>query len=220
MATNTNGHLVDDKGNVAVDFVWGNFPMQPNDVRAENGGGLLDYTLDSHNIVEDGWNGYPLYTPNSTGSQTAGVDLILVPNVLGSVATDAATLLGDLELTTTIASAATNAAKTITAAARANGSNLLVFTASGAGAAYPVGTKIVSSAWSGGDVALNGTFTVVDSGTNTVTVQTVETTTISRTGVSASIAGLAGTVKAQSIAAGQKRAAGTAINVTPWAAAS
>jgi hypothetical protein len=25
MATNQNGHLVDDEGNVAIDFVWGNF---------------------------------------------------------------------------------------------------------------------------------------------------------------------------------------------------
>ena len=142
MATNTNNHQIDDSGNVVVDFVWGNMPMQPNDDRAENGGSLLDYTLDSHNIVEDGWNGYPLYTPNSAGSQTAGVDYITVPNVLGSVATDAAALLGDLELNTTIASAASNSAKTVTAASRASSSNLAVVTASGAGAAYAIGTKV------------------------------------------------------------------------------
>ena len=215
MATNTNGHLIDDKGNVAVDFVWGNFPMQPNDVRAENGGSLLDYTLDSHNIVEDGWNGYPQYTPNSTGSQTAGVDLILVPNVLGSVATDAAALLGDLELNTTIASAATNAAKSITDIDRTVDTPVVRLTITGGVAAYPIGTKITVASTG----TVDGTWTVSDvASTNYVYFVSNATTALSSgTG---SVIGVPGTVKAQSIAAGQKRAAGTAINVTPWAAAS
>lgn len=213
MATNANNRLVDDAGNVVVDFVWGNMPMQPNDVRAENGGELLDYTLDSHNIVEDGWNGYPLYTPNDPGSQTAGVDYITVPNVLGTVATDAATLLGDLELNTTIATAATNTPKTVTAVSRASG-GVAVLTASGAGAAYPVGTKVTIASV---DTTVNGTWTVVDSATNTISLATTTTTSLSLTGLSGSVVGVAGTVKAQSIAAGQKRAAGTAMTVTPWA---
>jgi len=33
MATNNDGHLLDSAGNVVVDFVWGNMPLQPNDVR-------------------------------------------------------------------------------------------------------------------------------------------------------------------------------------------
>ena len=213
MATNQNGNLIDDKGNVVVDFVWGNFPMQPNDVRAENGGGLLDYTLDSHNIVEDGWNGFPLYTPNDPGSQTGGTDYITVPNVLGSVATDAATLLGDLELNTTVASAASNSAKTVTAASRASG-GVAVLTASGAGAAYPVGTKVTIASV---DATVNGTWTVVDSATNSISLATTTTTSLSLTGLSGSVVGVSGTVKTQSIAAGQKRAAGTAITITPWA---
>jgi hypothetical protein len=32
-ATNNDGHATDSAGNVAVDFAWGNFPLQPNDVR-------------------------------------------------------------------------------------------------------------------------------------------------------------------------------------------
>mgnify|MGYP003351624039 CR=1 FL=1 len=216
MATNTNGHQVDDKGNVVVDFVWGNFPIQPNDVRAENGGGLLDYTLDSHNIVEDGWNGYPLYTPNSAGSQTGGVDYITVPNVLGSVATDAAALLGDLELNTTVASAATNTAKTVTAAARSSGSHNLVFTASGAGAAYAVGTKVTVSGVS--DSSLNGTYTVTDKATNTFTVYTTATTTVSLSGETGSVVGVSGTIKTQSVASGAATiAVGQAVTLTPWA---
>ena len=34
MTTNNNGHRLDSAGNVGVDFVWGNFPLQPNDERA------------------------------------------------------------------------------------------------------------------------------------------------------------------------------------------
>jgi hypothetical protein len=36
MATNNNVHTLDTSGNTQVDFVWGNMPLQPNDVRTEN----------------------------------------------------------------------------------------------------------------------------------------------------------------------------------------
>ena len=79
MATDTSGQQ-------AVDFVWGNFPMQPNDDRAAavtpaNIGGStgdyawsattrvaadrLDAALDNHANAEAGWAGYPSYTPGS-----------------------------------------------------------------------------------------------------------------------------------------------------------
>lgn len=80
MATNNNGHLLDSAGNVAVDFVWGNLPMQPNDERAATvsnyGGstgdhswgattmvasGRLDFTADSHAIAEAVYSGFPSY---------------------------------------------------------------------------------------------------------------------------------------------------------------
>lgn len=53
---------VDDLGNVKVDFVWGNFPMQPNDQR---GMAQLDPALDSHDIVYGIWNGFPDNNPNT-----------------------------------------------------------------------------------------------------------------------------------------------------------
>ena len=63
---------LDTGGNVAVDFVWGNFPLQPNDAR----GTALDAFADTHNIVPAAWNGYPGYaSPNGGGS-------ITVPSVL------------------------------------------------------------------------------------------------------------------------------------------
>ena len=53
---------VDDGGNVKVDFVWGNMPMQPDDERA--GGHKLVPSLDSHNIATSFWNDFPANTPN------------------------------------------------------------------------------------------------------------------------------------------------------------
>lgn len=215
MATNANGNLVDDKGNVAVDFVWGNFPMQPNDVRAENGGSLLDYTLDSHNIVEDKWNGFPLYTPNSAGSQTAGVDYITVPNLLGAVKADALTLAGDLELNTTAQADRTNATQSITDIDRTAGTYPARITGTGIVARYPIGSKITIS----GTGTVDGTFTVTDTASTNQIYFLSNGNTELTTGTG-SVSGAAGTVVAQSIAAGQKRAAGTAFNVTAWAAAS
>ena len=220
MANNQDGNLIDDKGNVAVDFVWGNMPLQPNDVRRDNGGTNLDYTKDSHNIAEDGWNGYPLYTPNTTGTQSGGVDYVKVPSVLGQLTADATDTLLDSTLIASVQSAATNAAKTVTAIARASGSPLMVFTASGAGAAYAVNTQVVVSNFSGGDAFLNGTYTVVDNATNTFTVRTTDTTTVSLSGKSGAVVGLVGTIKSQGTTAGTSVAVGATVTTTPWAAAS
>ena len=221
MANNQDGHLIDDKGNVAVDFVWGNMPLQPNDVRRDNGGTNLDYTKDSHNIAEDGWNGYPLYTPNTTGSQSGGVDYAVVPNVLGQLTADATDTLLDSTLVASVQTAATNAAKTVTAISRTSGSSNLVFTASGAGAAYAVGTKVVVSNFSGGDAFLNGTYAVTANATNTFTVSTpADTSAVSLSGKSGAVVGLVGTIKSQGTAAGQSVAVGTTVTTTPWAAAS
>ena len=79
----------DTGGNVAVDYVWGNFPIQPNDDRETD----LDPTLDNHNIVSLGWSGYPGFVNNNTGSW----DDITVPNVVGlteAAATSALTSAG------------------------------------------------------------------------------------------------------------------------------
>jgi hypothetical protein len=75
---------LDTSGQQAVDFVWGNFPMQPNDDRAAavtpanisaNSSGdyawgattrvaadRLDAALDNHANAEAAWSGYPSYT--------------------------------------------------------------------------------------------------------------------------------------------------------------
>lgn len=52
---------LDDKGNLQVDFVWGNFPLQDDTQRGEN---TLDPELDNHDIAIGQWSGYPDFIPN------------------------------------------------------------------------------------------------------------------------------------------------------------
>ena len=220
MATNNNGNLLDTAGEVAIDFVWGNFPMQPNDARPNTTAERLDPALDSHIIALSGWNGYPQYSPNTAGEDVAGsTDYILTPSVLGLTTALATDALKDASFATiTVATAATNAAKTVTAVARASG-GVAVCTASGAGAAYPIGTKVTIA--NTGDATVNGTWTVVDSATNSISVATTDTSAINLTGLSGTVVGVAGTIKTQSIAAGQNNITpGSTIVITPWAAAS
>jgi len=219
MATNNNGNLLDDAGEVAIDFVWGNFPIQPNDARPNTTAGRLDPALDNHIIALSGWGGYPLFTANSAGEDVAGpTDYILTPNVLGQTTASATDALKDASFATiTVATAATNAAKTVTAVERASG-GLAVLTASGAGAAYAIGTKVTIASV---HATVNGTYTVVDKATNSVTVATTDTSALSLSSLTGTIVGVAGTIKTQSIAAGQNNIVpGSTIVITPWAAAS
>ena len=53
----------DDLGNVAVDYVWGNLPIQPNDARPGMAGEWLG-DGDSHNIAATQYNDFPGYQEN------------------------------------------------------------------------------------------------------------------------------------------------------------
>ena len=230
MATNNNGNLLDDAGNVAIDFVWGNFPIQPNDDRPDAASatlsttvttrvaGRLDPAADNHIIALSGWNGFPLYNPNTAGEDVLGAtDYILTPNVLGLTTALATDALKDASFATvTVATAATNAAKEITDVDRAAGSTTARITATGATAAYPIGTKITVASTG----TVDGTWTVTaNESTNQVFFVTNASTALSSgTG---SVIGVAGTIKTQSIAAAQNNIApGSTIVITPWAAAS
>jgi hypothetical protein len=234
MATNNNGHLVDDAGNVVVDFVWGNFPLQPNDQRNVtpvvngriNPSGLLDFALDNHVIAQTGWNGYPLYTPNTDGAAIDGDSdgyisaneiFIVVPNVLGQTSAVATEVLKEAGYATvTLATAATNAAKSITNIARTAGSTEVTITATGATAAYPVGTKITVASTG----TVDGTWTVTGNASTNQVKFTSNASTVLTSGTG-SVIGVEGTVKTQSDAANAASiAAGATITITPWAAAS
>ena len=92
----------DTGGNIAVDFVWGNMPMQPNDDRDTN----LDPDLDSHSIVTTKWSGFPDFVSNNDGSW----DDITVPNVVGMTEAAATTALTAAGLTKGTVTTANNAA--------------------------------------------------------------------------------------------------------------
>ena len=227
MATNENGNLVDDKGNVVVEFVWGNFPMQPNDEREENGGGLLDPDLDNHSIAYEGWNGYPLYTPNTAGAEGAGY--IVVPSVIGLTTAVATNVLEDDGLVVTAGTAATNAKKDITRINATSATVAVVYTTS-ASTAYPVGTKVVIAAGTaaladpvGVPAALVGTWTVTAAASGNITIAGTGFTVADTTGINSTgnINGLAGTIKTQSVAAGANEVeVGDAITIVAFAAAS
>jgi hypothetical protein len=219
MAVNENGNLLDTAGNVAVDFVWGNIPMQPNDEREENGQTvLLNPALDNHSIAYEGWNGYPLYNPGVAGAEGAGY--IVVPSVIGQTTANATDILEDDGLVVTVGTAATNAASTITAVSRTG--TTATITSTGAGAKYPVGTKITVATLASPDTALNGTWTVTAVATNTVSFTTTTSGALSTAELTvAGLTGVAGTVKTQSVAAGANTiAVGAAITIVAFAAAS
>jgi len=169
------------------------------------------------------WYGKVEKTTARTAADGAGLGYIVVPSVVGLTTAIALDLLKDAgyeAASITTATAATNAASTITAVSRTG--TTATITSTGAGAKYPVGTKITVASLVSPDTALNGTFTVTAVGTNTVSYTTTSTGALSTTGLSvAGLTGVAGTIKTQSTAAGAA-STGTAatITITPFATAS
>jgi hypothetical protein len=217
MATNENGNLLDSSGQVAVDFVWGNFPLQPNDDRLENGGANLDPALDNHEIAYQNWNGYPLYTPNTAGAEGAGY--VIVPGVLGLATALASRILVDDGFVVTTASGATN---TATQPTRINvtATTAATVTVAGGTGTWPVGTKVTIATGTGIPAAVVGTWTVTG-GSGTTLVIAGTGWTVADSGAitpGTKLTGATATIKAQSVAAGADNiAVGSAITITPWA---
>jgi len=82
----------DTGGNIAVDFVWGNIPMQPDDDRSTP----LDPNLDSHIIATSQYNGFPGNTPVFPYIDIVGN--VVIPNVVGLTESAATTALTDVDL--------------------------------------------------------------------------------------------------------------------------
>jgi hypothetical protein len=214
MAVNNAGAQLDSAGEIAIDFVWGNFAPQPNDARTTR----LNLALGDHINLESGWNGYPQYTPNTTGSDVAGpTDYVQVPNVLGMTTADADDVMKDSGLTVTTATAAANVAGVVTAIARTAGSAIATITDASHG--FVTGNKVTLS--NTGETTINGTYTVTRVDANTFTITSTGTTVLALTNQTATVVAVAGTIKSQSIAAGAATTAiGAAVTITPWAAAS
>ena len=217
MAVNNAGAQLDTAGEIAVDFVWGNFAPQPNDARTTR----LNLALGDHINLESGWNGYPQYTPNTTGSDVAGsTDYVKVSNVLGFLTADAADVLADNGLTVTTASAATNTATQITTV-NATTTTAATLTIAGGTTTWAVGTKVTITAGTGIPAALVGTFSVTGGSGSTIIVSGTGFTVANSGAITpgATLKGTVGTIKSQTIAGGAATTApGAAVTITPWAA--
>jgi hypothetical protein len=102
-------------GNVQVDYVWGNFPLQPNDDRENDGyinvpqvedygwsqaryrtSGLLDATLSNHSIATTGYSNFPKFIPNYAGDGDTGFELI-IPNLVRKTVAQAEDILDGID---------------------------------------------------------------------------------------------------------------------------
>jgi hypothetical protein len=169
------------------------------------------------------WYGKVEKTTARSAADGAGIPYIVVPSVVGettALALDELKDAGYEAANITTATAATNAASTITAVSRTG--TTATITSSGAGAKYPVGTKITVASLVSPDTALNGTYTVTAVATNSVSYTTTTSGALSTGSLSvAGLTGVAGTIKTQSVAAGTASVLSTAtITITPFAAAS
>ena len=220
MAVNNNGNLLDSKGEVAIDFVWGNFPIQPNDARPDVLANRLDPALNDHIIALSGWNGYPQYTPNTPGEDVVGpTDYVLVPAVLGFTTALAQDAMKDASLTVTTAAGATN---TATQPTRINVTATTAATVyvTGGTSTWPVGTKVTIAAGTGIPAAVVGTWSVTGGDGSTLVIAG-SGWTVADTGAitpGTRLTGTSGTIKTQSLAAGQNSVVpGAAVTITPWA---
>lgn len=220
MATNNNGNLLDSAGEVAIDFVWGNFPIQPNDARPDTAAGRLDPALDNHIIALSGWGGYPLFTANSAGEDVVGpTDYVLVPSVLGLTTALATDAMKDASLVPTTASSATN---TATQPTRVNVTATTAATVyvTGGTSTWPVGTKVTIASGTGIPAAVVGSW-FVTGGSGSTLVIAGSGWTVADTGAitpGTVLTGTTGTIKTQSIAAAANNIApATAVTITPWA---
>jgi hypothetical protein len=155
-----------------------------------------------------------------TDADGVGIGFINVPNVLGAttaVALDELKDAGYEAASITTATAATNAAKSVTSVGRTAGSGVTTLTVNEHG--YVTGNKVTLS---GLDATVNGTYTVTRLTDNTLTVTTTATTVLTPEPISVlGAVAVAGTIKSQSTAAGTGSVATTAtITITPWATAS
>ena len=177
------------------------------------------------------WYGKVQSTTALTAYDGAGIGFIVVPSVIGdttALALDELKDAGYEAANITTASAATNLRTAVT---RFNATSTTAATiyATSANTNYPVGTKVTLVAGTpAGEAPVNlpayaiGTFTVTAVASGAITVSGTGFTVADTTGINSTLnlAGLAGTIKSQSVAAGTGSVASTAtISITPYAAA-
>lgn len=205
---------VDDLGNVQVDFVWGNMPMQPDDARGEN---TLDPALDNHIIATSGYEGFPGFITGAPYDDT--IANAVVPNVVGLTESAANTALVNAGLVKgAVTTTTVGAVATIIKSYRAGGGGKSkIWTSAPHG--FAVG-EVVTVAGTNGNPDLEGDWTITDVTSDTFQYQTVTSGTITEaedTGT-ATIAAKIGKVKTQNPASGSLKNVGTAVALVKYAA--
>lgn len=180
----------------------------------------------------------PVYS--TTTGLASNTPYILVPNVLGlnAATTDATVTLSGVSTVLYAYSAQdglrdagyqnanikvngtsqTNTAITVTAIARTVGSTTAVLTATGAGAQYPVGTKVTVSSLVSPNTEFNGTWVVTANATNSFSITSLNSTAVSQSTLTGSVVGVSGTVFSQSVAPAANTITGSAdITITKFA---
>jgi len=207
MAINNDGHPLDTAGNVQVDFVWGNFPMQPNDVRDDNApsdavsttrGRLSTTAATSKNLhtnINGGWNAYPAFSGNTTGQFTGTAatatavanytPYVAFPEVRTLTTALAQDAIKDAGVTGTITTTTGSAGgrASISNILRAATTGLTTITTSVDPHGFNVGDVVGISLSTADSGSLNGTWVITGTpATNTFTFTCSTTTAISTTG--------------------------------------
>lgn len=176
-------------------------------------------------VTITGQTGKVQSTTAATDADGVGIGNILVPNVLGAttaVALDALKDAGYEAGNITTASAAANAAKSITRVNVTSTTAANVYTSS-ASSSYAAGTKVVIGAGTGIPTEVVGTWTVTAATSTYITIAGTGFVVADSGSItpSASLTGLEGTIKTQSTAANAADITTAAtITITPFAAAS
>lgn len=182
----------DTGGNVRVDFVWGNLPMQPDDAR---GAHTLDPALDNHIVASTMYNGFPGNVHAYPYLDT--VANVLVPTLTGLTQAAATTALTGVGLVLGTATTTYVGATTV--------NNGTVKTQSvAAGTSVNVGSSVDFQAYAAPLVPNLIGMTAA-----------AATTALTNVGlVLGVVTGTTGVVSVQSIAAGTMVNAGTAVAIT------
>ena len=182
-------------------------------------------------LITGQWYGKVESTTALTAYDGAGITFINVPSVIGETTALALDELKDAGYEAASITTATAATNLRTAVTRFNATSTTAATiyATSANTNYPVGTKVTLVAGTpAGEAPVNlpayaiGTFTVTAVASGAITVSGTGFTVADTTGINSTLnlAGLAGTIKSQTVAAGTASVLSTAtISITPYAAA-
>jgi len=114
MATNNNAHTLDTAGSPAIDYVWGNFPLQPNDERTETAASNIGGTTGSNLVSYKTAVVTATSSDGTTITYTAANTFQVGQNVTISGLTTAAGNLTDVKIASLVGSAGAYTGFTVT----------------------------------------------------------------------------------------------------------